>query len=329
VIAFTLAIALIAKGHLPYPLVAELNDQLEIDGVRMTNPTDAVYVGGVLYVADMNEHTIFVQEADGRLTRFGRAGSGPGEFQHHPVQLLHRNQTILVVEFNSLFTSTFRLDGTFQERVKRGHGPPPWDKRQVRQVTDEEVPDTGFMLHDTRHDCYFSGPAPHGEHGIHLGRGLILEDSQGLLYVIKKAGVVEVYERPCHLLHTMNIPLARFKADVKPHHVMRKIMRARYKEDRGPVFVHGKPVIGAATAGPDRVWLLVKDEHLEKGPYYQQVQTANTWLFEVDPTVGKVRFVTELDQPVRRVRYWNGHLILISGYEATVRLYRVRGGREE
>jgi len=319
-----LAVALVAaEPVIPYPLVAELDDRPEVNGARLRSPTDALYIDGALYVSDAHEHTVFVLKPDGSLSRFGRAGSGPGELQHAPVRLQLDGDNILVEEWNRLFRSTFSKTGEFKDRVKRG---PTWGQRaeqQVRRVSPVDVPDIGFMLYDERHDCYFSKPDDHAEHGIHLGRGLIHEDDRGLLYIIKTSGVIEVYERPCRLLHTMNIPLARFRAEVKPHHLLRKIVRARYKEDKGPVYVHGRPIFDAAVAGLERVWLLVKDENLEKSPRYQRVRDADTWLFEVDPLAGNIRFSMALDQPVVRIRYHDGFLILISDYEATVRVYRV------
>jgi len=323
VIVAALALILFGPGELLYPLVAELNDEPEVRGVRLSNPTDALFVDGVLYVADGNAHTVFVLGEDGRLSRFGRAGSGPGELQHMPNMLSVSGETLVVTEWNWLYTSTFSMDGEFLSKTKRPDEYGVAHELGIRRLSHQEVEDTGFMLYDAWHDCYFSHPGHHPEQGMYLAAGSLHEDNQGRLYVIQRAGLIEVYERPCEPVATMRVPLGRFRADVKPHPVLRKIMKAAGSDYQGPVFVHGRPIHDEAVAGINRVWLLVKDEHLEKAPFYQYVREANTWLYEVDPKNQRIQFSMALDLPVHRIRYHDDHLILISGYEATVRVYRV------
>jgi len=318
-------VALVFSGRLPYPLVTELDDtRVTVDGVRLSNPTDALFVGGVLYVAEGNDHTILMLAPDGTLSRFGRAGRAPGEFQHMPSHLRLEGDDLVVAEWNYHYTSRFSLDGQFSSRKKRGASWGDAATLGLRRLSWEEVQDSGFMLYDERGECFFSQPERDVAHPEYLAIAILREDREGRLYAVKRVGVVEVYERPCQVLYRMPVPVVRFAAEVKPHRIMAAIKRAARPNDKWPSLVHGRPVMDAAVDGPDRVWLLVKNEHPETGPEYQTVADANTWLFEVDPMRSRVTYSLELDRPVNRIRFTNGNLLLISAYEATVQVYRVR-----
>jgi len=318
------AMLLLAIAELPYPQVATLTDDREMDGARLTYPTDALFIGGALYVPDGAEHCVFVLGANGVLTRFGRAGRGPGEFEHMPqwIRLSDDKSKVIVAEWNHLWVHTWTLDGKSEGRVERPERYGPAYRAGVRGLTWHESSEWGFLFHDERSDCYFGEPES-GEYGIHLSSGPICEDESGYLYVIKRSGTVEVYERPCRKIASMRIPVGEFASEVKPHPNLERVMRAFGKNYGGPVLVHGLPIHDAAVESKNRVWVLVKDENLEKAPHYQYVQQASTRLFEVDPENNSVRFSAELG-PVNRIRYSDGHLILISQYEASVRVFKVK-----
>jgi len=319
------ALLLITSDPLPYPLVRELDDvPVTKDGARLGRPTDALYVDGTLFVSDGSDFCVFALNSEGTLTRFGRAGSGPGEFQHMPTFLAVEEERIIVTEWNYLFRSEFTRFGQFLARTKRGDVYGPDAALGIRRLSWSEATDTGFMLFDKRYDCYFSRIDEDPEAGFHKSVGFVKEDSAGRLYVIKQSGIVEIYERPCEPVVSMNVPVFRFAAEIQPHNILKAIMRAAGKYTGGPVLVHGQPIFDTAVASPDQVWVLAKNEHLEKGPKFQRVRHAKPWLFEVDPTAREIRFSQQLDTPVDRIRYSGGHLIFISEYEATVQVYRIQ-----
>jgi len=315
------AFFLILISDLPYPQVAVLDDDRETDGVRLTYPTDALFIGGNLYVTDGAEQCVFLLRGNGALTRFGRAGSGPGEFQHIPEFIRLSGDKLIISEWNHLWVHTWTLDGKSEGRIKKPERYGTAFRAGVQDLSWHEASDYGFMRRDERNDCYFS-ELEKAEYGFYLGTGPIYEDDSGYLYVIKRSGTVELYERPCRKIASMRIPVGRFTAEVKPFPVLKAIMKAAGRAYGGPVLVHGRPIHDAVVESKNRVWLLVKDEHLEKPPHYQYVREASTWLFEVDPENNQVRFSMQIG-PVNRIRYSEGHLILISEFEATVRVYRV------
>ena len=319
---FLLSLLMIAD--LPYPLVTYLDDQTETpDGLFLTRPMDAVIFEGKLYIADMSNMKVFV--LDGKeLTAFGQAGTGPGEFQHSPQYLEVRQEGLAVGEFNHLRTSYFTAAGTFLRMEKRGENTGRMAALGFRRLRREDSRKTGYILRDVANDCLMSKPEDVSDKGFHLSKLYFRQGDDGLLFLIKRSGKLEVYQRPCKRITSMPLPFELFKAKIKPNSVSTQFARLKNPGSKVVAYFHGVPIIGAAVRDKHTVWLLVKDENKEEPPYYQSVTGANNWLYEVDPIEKKVTFSMECPYPVSRIRYMDGHLILLSQYESSVAVYDVR-----
>jgi len=314
---------LILFVDIPYELVSRLDDRVPSEeGYYLTAPSDALFVDGVLYVSDMKSHRVFVYDRVGGLRSFGGSGDAPGEFKHHPQFLELEKQVLMVLEWNRLRTSYFDLEGGFLRAHKRREHETSLSHLRLEPLNWDAKKKHKALLRDLEYDCLFGALVDDSDRGIHLSRYHLDKGRNNRLVLVLSSGVIRIYERPCVLIHEMPLPLAQFKAEVKPNPVVNQFVRARNPETAAKGFFHGVPVIDAAVCDSERVWVLVKDENLEAPPYYQQDLAAHNWLLEVNPTDKEILTMRQLPFPVNRIRYRDKHLILISRHEASVRVYK-------
>ena len=284
----------------------------------LTYPFDAVYAGGRLFVTDQD--LLFIVYDGKSFRQLGRRGSGPEEFEHHPEELSLSGDRIVVREMYGWSQSTYGLDGRFlgKEALTR----PKYDGtrtivlegREIRQVSRETAIEHGFLYEDGASGNRFGKLAGNTQRDYHLESAFLhLLPDDGIL-VLKRRGLLEIYAPDGKLSREFAVPLLAHARDVEKD----KLANLGGNPHGHVYYLYGLPVKQSRVCD-NHAWLLVATEatEIERGIY------AEIWLYVLRLADGKLRQSARLDAAYNRMRITDGHLVLISKYDARIAVYAI------
>ena len=305
-------------------LELEINeDSAKGEDIYLTVPNDAVYHEGNVYIAD-DSYSVLVFSKSGRVERIGRKGEGPGEFSHWPQNIDIVDDVVVATDFFRLRRRFFTTTGRFlrHEDIDRQIIE---KENHFRELSLQEAMETGYRYHFIDGDWDLGYLEQDSDKGYHLADSLI-RVTEKKIFVIRKRGAIDVYNRAGTLQQSLPMNLEAFKAELDVS-LMYKMMTANKPTHGGlKPYVLGTPIYDAALDAHGNAWLLVSNEHvaIEQDNY----RPKESWLFVLNLQTGSFAWSLKMPRPVSRVRICDQHLLLISSEDAFVQVYSLAAFKE-
>lgn len=170
---------------------AEFSNDKNRKQTILNHPTGLFYRDGRLYITDAGDHDVKVFTTDGRLImRFGRAGTGKGEFMY-PHGVIADDDRIYVVDSNNSRVQVFDKNGKFKYFfrpnakkpfiIPRGIAIDGLNRVHIVDLAAQEV----FVF--TKEGNYLlSYGADEGKRKLSYPNGIAIDPESGLIYIADK-----------------------------------------------------------------------------------------------------------------------------------------------
>lgn len=301
---------LILVGQFGPPLL-QIDHSMELPAGRsLAFPVDATDDGTTLFVADGADDFIVGIRRSGEMFAFSGHGSGPGEIGTSIDSLNVEGSFVVIREFNKTKRHLFDLNGKF---VRTEQGRANSAKERYVACSQTVARTSGFLFQHATTGKPIGKLDGKGFLGWHLSQA-ILSDLDERLVVVKKRGVVEIWDENGQIHKKFSLHLERYKMPIQPNKIANKLMEKL--GEKAESYLYGVPIL-SATAHGDLLWVVVLDESTAS----QIVgKPQSTFLYQVNIFTESMNLIPEVSVP-SAVKVCGDFLIVLSQDDGYVKLF--------
>lgn len=274
------------------------------NGTFLIAPQDALVWNNQLFIADISEHTVFVYDLGSKtLSSVGRKGQAPGEFDNSPQHLFIKDGKLHVEEWNRYRGTIFSFDGSppvVYTPEKEVNLLGDW---RIQSIPESKIASNRYTHTNLATDCFFGRLSDPADRDLHLSASILVPAGNKLV-LVRKAGVIAVYDELCQEQTSFELPLETWKQELEEDQLASAL--AGQLGSRQKRFKYGLPIKSAASDG-QTLFLLIQHE-----------QTGEQQVWWVSLESGKVRNQTSVVS-VDRLVFSEGYLLLLSAKESMVK----------